>query len=66
MNFSNLKYKFYKNYHIDEEWQKLLGENYKVSNLNRLEKTIVEIITERNNVKENQAFIDDDDSKIGW
>lgn len=38
-------YQFYKNRsRIDEKWQELLGNNYKVANLNNLSNTIIDIV----------------------
>lgn len=43
-------YEHYKYFHIDEEWQKMLGEDhYFVANLNQLANTIVNIIKSCNN-----------------
>lgn len=39
-------YKFYKEKDVDSAWRKLIGDNYKVCNLNSLAGTIVNIISE--------------------
>ena len=65
---SDSSYKFFKrNYDIDLEWRKYLEDNYKVSTLNKLEETIVDIIINRDKNKPSTVFLEEKgESKVSW
>ena len=57
-------YNIYKNsLHLDEEWTKLLGQNYIVSNLNNLAANIIKIVTDRETTT---TFIQEEEETIEW
>lgn len=61
---SETSYNFYKHCHdIDNKWRELIGDNYHVSNLNDLNKTITEIIIDH---EEGTELVTSTSDEIGW